>query len=87
MQNFTTYVRALPALILAATLALACGGDSSTGPDPGPGTITVAYPGVISMKVNRVQQVRMVRTAPKLAPRPPVRRLPTKATGWAALTK
>jgi hypothetical protein len=56
----------------------------------GPGVITVSCPSVITMKLIRPQQVPIVRTrsaAPKLAPRPPVRRLPTKATGWAALTK
>jgi len=53
----------------------------------GPGVITVAHPSVISMKVNRVQEVRVVRTTPKRAPVPPARRLPTQATGWAALTK
>jgi len=52
----------------------------------GPGTITVACPSVVTMKVNRLPQTQVVRRAPKLAPRPPVHRLPTKATGWAALT-
>jgi len=53
----------------------------------GPATITVSCPSVVTMKVIRPEEVRVVRTAPKLAPRAPVRRLPAQATGWAMLTK
>ena len=56
----------------------------------GPATITVSHPSVITMKVIRPVQPSVVSARPaatKLAPRPPVRRLPTQATGWASLTK
>lgn len=37
MHNFTTHARIFSILALVAALSVACGGDSSTGPDPDPG--------------------------------------------------
>lgn len=48
----------------------------------GPGTIRVARTSVVTMKVIRPEEVPVVR-APS---RPTRRRVPTQATGWAALT-
>jgi hypothetical protein len=48
----------------------------------GPGIIKVACPSVVTMKVIRPEHVPVVKAPSK----PTRRRVPTQATGWAALT-